>query len=285
MLVGVGVTAGAEPPGREAGTTGRGWDQNSRSSHVIVVITGSFPLQAVRYSRVARQSAQLCCGAVNFVGRPSHDWSVARIPFVDPVMDIQRSGERIAEVGGLSLCYETFGNPTDETVLLVMGLGLSMLYWREEFCADLARRGFHVVRFDNRDVGRSSTCPGPGISGWQFLRRRARPVYTIGDMADDAAGLLDAIAVGSAHVVGRLAGVVHRPGGRDPAPGRTRSLISIMGRPGDGRTGRLARRMLPAVPASCAPQRRGRRRRTWSARSAGSAPTDEPRPTTPTCAS
>ncbi|WP_293771350.1 alpha/beta hydrolase [Sporichthya sp.] len=160
-------------------------------------------------------------------------------------VEIQRSGERFADVGGLSLCFESFGDPTDETVLLVMGLGLSMLYWREEFCIELAGRGFHVVRFDNRDVGRSSAVSGPGISGWQFLRRRARPVYTLGDMADDAAGLLDAIAVGSAHVVGVSLGSFIAQEVAIRHPERTRSLVSIMGRPGDGRTGRVARRLIP----------------------------------------
>lgn len=169
-----------------------------------------------------------------------------RIPGVTDIpVDFPRSGERFAPVGGLSLCYESFGEPSDETVLLIMGLGLSMLYWRDEFCTDLAAGGYHVVRFDNRDVGRSSTVPGPGISGWQFLRRRARPVYTIGDMADDAVGLLDALAVDSAHVVGVSLGsfIAQEVAIRHPA--RTRSLVSIMGRPGDGRSGRVARRMIP----------------------------------------
>ena len=170
----------------------------------------------------------------------------ARIPYVtQPSTDLPRSGECFVDVGGLTLCYESFGEPSDETVLLIMGLGLSMLYWRDEFCADLAARGYHVVRFDNRDVGRSSTVPGPGISGWQFLRRRAKPVYTIGDMADDAAGLLDALRIDSAHVVGVSLGsfIAQEVAIRHPA--RTRSLVSIMGRPGDGRTGRVARRMIP----------------------------------------
>jgi pimeloyl-ACP methyl ester carboxylesterase len=91
--------------------------------------------------------------------------------------------------GGIRLCHQSFGDPDDPTVLLIMGLGLSMDWWREDFCAALADRGFHVVRFDNRDVGRSTHMNGPGISARGFLTRRARPVYTLGHMADDAAGL------------------------------------------------------------------------------------------------
>lgn len=156
-----------------------------------------------------------------------------------------RSGERFATVGELSLCYQTFGDPAEDTVLLIMGLGLSMLYWREDFCVELAGRGFHVVRFDNRDVGRSSACIGPGITGWQFLRRRARPPYTLGDMADDAAGLLAALDIRAAHVVGVSLGSFIAQEVAIRHPGRTRSLVSIMGRPGDGRTGRVARSMIP----------------------------------------
>ncbi len=159
--------------------------------------------------------------------------------------DVVRTGEQMAAVGGLSLCYESFGDADDEAVLLIMGLGLSMLYWRDDLCADLAASGYRVVRFDNRDVGRSSTVPGPGISGWQFVRRRARPVYSLADMADDAAGLLTALGIDAAHVVGVSLGSFIAQEVAIRHPGRTRSLVSIMGRPGDGRTGRVARRMIP----------------------------------------
>ena len=68
--------------------------------------------------------------------------------------------ESTASVNGIEVVYETFGDPADETVLLVMGLGVQMLGWDEEFCRLLAGRGFHVVRFDNRDVGRSTKIEG-----------------------------------------------------------------------------------------------------------------------------
>jgi pimeloyl-ACP methyl ester carboxylesterase len=165
---------------------------------------------------------------------------------------VSRSGEQFATVGGLTLCYETFGEDHDEAVLLIMGLGLSMLYWRDEFCTDLAASGYRVIRFDNRDVGRSSTLPGRGVTGWQFVRRRARPVYSIGDMADDAAGLLAVLGVHAAHVVGVSLGSFIAQEVAIRHPGCARSLVSIMGRPGDGQTGRVARTMIPLFlrPAS-----------------------------------
>src|SRR4051794_8779354 len=67
------------------------------------------------------------------------------------------AGEQFATVGELQLCYETFGDRTDPALVLIMGLGTQMIAWREDFCEQLAARGFFVVRFDNRDVGRSTT--------------------------------------------------------------------------------------------------------------------------------
>ena len=67
------------------------------------------------------------------------------------------SGEQFADVGrGVTLCYETFGASSDRPLLLVMGLGSQMIFWEEDFCEALAARGFHVIRFDNRDTGRST---------------------------------------------------------------------------------------------------------------------------------
>jgi alpha-beta hydrolase superfamily lysophospholipase len=63
--------------------------------------------------------------------------------------------EQFCTVGDVELCYEAFGEPGDPAMLLIMGLATQMLAWHEEFCEELAGRGFHVIRFDNRDVGRS----------------------------------------------------------------------------------------------------------------------------------
>ena len=153
--------------------------------------------------------------------------------------------ERFATVGDVELCYDAVGDPTDPTLLLIMGLGLSLDWWREDLCRDLAARGLHVVRFDQRDVGRSTHLSGPGITPWQFLTRRARPVYTLGDMADDAAGLARALDPRGAHVVGVSLGAMVAQEVAVRHPATALSLTSIMGRPGDGRTGRVSWRRVP----------------------------------------
>ena len=102
--------------------------------------------------------------------------------------------ERIVEANGIELCTEAFGDPADPPILLVMGIGTSMLWWDEEFCHMLADRGRQVIRYDHRDTGRSVTYE-PG-----------HPGYTGGDLVADAAGVLDAYRIDSGHVVGVSAG-------------------------------------------------------------------------------
>jgi pimeloyl-ACP methyl ester carboxylesterase len=146
----------------------------------------------------------------------------------------------------VQLCFEECGSPSDPLVLLVTGLGLDLCWWRDVFFTQLASRGFHAVRFDNRDVGRSTHFHGPGVSALQFMRRTANPTYTLGDMADDAAGLIAHLAPdGGAHVVGASMGSCIAQELAIRHPERVRSLVSIMGRPGDKRTGRLAKSMIP----------------------------------------
>ncbi|RZT87713.1 pimeloyl-ACP methyl ester carboxylesterase [Pseudonocardia sediminis] len=153
--------------------------------------------------------------------------------------------EDFTTVGDIRICHESFGSPEDPMVVLVMGLGLSLDWWREGFCRALAGRGFHVVRFDNRDVGRSTHVRGPGISAWGFVTRRATPVYTLGDMADDVGGLIAALDPRGAHVVGASLGSMVAQEVAIRHPSLTLSLTSIMGRPGDGRTGKVSWRMVP----------------------------------------
>ncbi|MEJ7772003.1 MAG: alpha/beta hydrolase, partial [Geodermatophilaceae bacterium] len=155
------------------------------------------------------------------------------------------TGEQFCQVGDISLCYEAIGDPEAEhTVVLIMGLGLQMVWWRDDFCAELVRRGMRVVRFDNRDVGRSSRVQGRGVSAVGFLRRRATPTYSLGDMADDTAGLIEQVAPQGAHVVGVSMGSLIAQEVAIRHGAGTRSLVSIMGRPGDGRSGTVAKRML-----------------------------------------
>ena len=102
--------------------------------------------------------------------------------------------ERMIEANGVELCTESFGDPADPPILLVMGIGGSMLWWEEGFCRMLAEGGRFVIRYDHRDTGRSVTYE-PG-----------RPEYTGADLIADAVGMLDAYGIPAAHVVGVSAG-------------------------------------------------------------------------------
>jgi len=96
----------------------------------------------------------------------------------------------IASANGLEICYETFGNPADPPLLLVMGLGAQMIAWDEEFCRTLADRGFHVIRFDNRDCGLSSKIEGGPIPNPAAAMGgdTSSAAYRLSDMAGDAVG-------------------------------------------------------------------------------------------------
>jgi pimeloyl-ACP methyl ester carboxylesterase len=102
--------------------------------------------------------------------------------------------EKVNKINGIDICTESFGNPERPAVLLIMGAMCSMVYWDEEFCQQLADTGRYVIRYDNRDVGRSSTYE-PGSSH-----------YTVVDMADDAVGVLEAYHIDEAHIVGMSLG-------------------------------------------------------------------------------
>ncbi|MGI8429869.1 MAG: alpha/beta fold hydrolase [Solirubrobacteraceae bacterium] len=168
-------------------------------------------------------------------------------------------GERRAAVSpSVELCYEQLGDRDDPLVLLVMGLGLDLCWWREDFFAQLPGRGLRAVRFDNRDVGRSTHFVGPGVSATQLLRRRAQRAYSLEAMADDAAGLIERLAPArGAHVVGVSMGAFVAQELAIRHPDRVDSLVSIMGRPGDGRSGRVSLRMVPEFlrPAPADPDR------------------------------
>jgi pimeloyl-ACP methyl ester carboxylesterase len=102
--------------------------------------------------------------------------------------------ERMIEANGVELCAEAFGDPTDPPILLVMGIGASMLWWEEGFCSMLADGGRFVIRYDHRDTGRSVTYE-PG-----------RPGYSGADLIADVAGVLDAYEIPAAHIIGVSAG-------------------------------------------------------------------------------
>ena len=126
-----------------------------------------------------------------------------------------------AQTNGIELEYEAFGDPSNPTMLLIMGLGVQMLGWDERFCNMLADRGFHVVRFDNRDIGLSTKIEGgPPPNPLELMAGNfSSASYTLDDMADDTAGLLDALDVDAAHVVGVSMGGMIGADARVPAPG------------------------------------------------------------------
>lgn len=150
--------------------------------------------------------------------------------------------ERMVRISrDVELCVDEIGDEDDPLVLLVMGMGLQLVWWRDDFCRELAERGYRVVRYDHRDIGRSTPFAGrsPGLVG--MLTRTARPAYTLEDMADDTGALIARLAPeDGAHVVGvslgsfvaQAAAIRHRAG--------VRSLVSIMGRTGDGMHGKVA---------------------------------------------
>lgn len=142
--------------------------------------------------------------------------------------------EEFCRVGEIELCYETFGDAADPTVLLVMGLGTQMVAWRPEFCEQLAAHGFQVVRFDNRDIGRSTKVGGRPPTMAQLLARSPKAGrYRLSDMAADAIGLLDHLGVRAAHVVGASMGGMIAQTMAARHPERVLSLASIMSNTGN----------------------------------------------------
>jgi pimeloyl-ACP methyl ester carboxylesterase len=143
-------------------------------------------------------------------------------------------GEQFCTVdGGIELCYETFGDPADPAMLLVMGLSMQMTGWHEDFCEALAARGFHVIRFDNRDIGRSQRIDGRVPTLRQLLMRDKRAArYTLDDMAADGFGLLDHLGIERVHVVGVSMGGMIAQTMAARRPDRVLSLVSWMSNTG-----------------------------------------------------
>lgn len=158
-----------------------------------------------------------------------------------------------ARANGIELEYESFGNPADPTILLIMGLGAQLTLWPLPFVEALVERGFHVVRYDNRDVSLSTKLdharpPRIGMLVLQrLLRLRPRVPYTIGDMAADAVGLLDALGIEKAHIVGASMGGMIAQIFAAIYPDRTVSLTSIMSTTGNPRLSRASREAMDVL--------------------------------------
>jgi pimeloyl-ACP methyl ester carboxylesterase len=134
------------------------------------------------------------------------------------------------EANGIVLCYETMGDPADPTLLLIMGLGCQLVAWDDALCQQLVEQGFHVVRYDNRDVGLSTKMDDAPVPDLLALAGgdASSATYTVEDMAEDAAGLLEALDIERAHVVGVSMGGMIAQALAIRHPERVASLCSIM---------------------------------------------------------
>ena len=138
-----------------------------------------------------------------------------------------------AHANGIDIEYETFGDPNAAPLLLVTGLSAQLISWEAAFCEQLADGGFHAIRFDNRDSGLSTRmqAAGPPDVAAAF-GGNAQPAYRLDDMADDSVGLLDALDIKAAHIVGASMGGYIAQLIAISHPGRVLSLTSIMSGPG-----------------------------------------------------
>ncbi|MBV8370706.1 MAG: alpha/beta hydrolase [Candidatus Eremiobacteraeota bacterium] len=163
-----------------------------------------------------------------------------------------------AAANGIRLCYETFGDPHAPPLLLIMGLASQMILWDDDFCELLAARGYWVIRFDNRDIGLSTRFPDARTPRFTELVLahatgvRFRVPYLLRDMAEDTVGLLDALDIRTAHVVGASMGGAIAQELAIHHPARLRSLTAIMSSTGSrwlpGPTPKALARLAKRIP-------------------------------------
>ena len=155
-----------------------------------------------------------------------------------------------ASANGLTIEYESLGDPADPAIVLIMGLGMQLLAWPDEFCRLLVRRGFRIVRFDNRDSGLSSRVAGQRSMNPMLamiaarLGLRVRAAYGLEDMARDTVGLMDALGIERAHIVGASLGGMIAQVLAARFPARVLSLTSIMSSSGNPKVSRPKKRAL-----------------------------------------
>ena len=197
---------------------------------------------------------------------------------------IAHQAEQFARANGIDICYETFGDPKAEPMLLIMGLSAQMVLWDDAFCEQLAARGFYVIRFDNRDVGRSSKLSGgKQLTSFELFKLRFFHIplvapYKLQDMAKDAVALLDALSIQSAHVVGASMGGMIAQEIAISFPERVRSLTSIMSTTGSPKLPQPTRHavaMLMAPPPNTKEEFLVRFEQTWKMLRVGKFPQDE----------
>jgi pimeloyl-ACP methyl ester carboxylesterase len=167
--------------------------------------------------------------------------------------------ECFASVNGVDLCYETLGDPEGRPLLLVMGLGGPLIWWDDQLCGMLVERGFFVIRYDNRDCGRSTMMSAASRPQplWALLSASGSASYTLDDMADDAAALLDHLDLPAAHVMGVSMGGMIAQALAARHPQRVLSLVSIMSTTGRRTVGRASLRALGLLLRRAPLDRRG----------------------------
>jgi pimeloyl-ACP methyl ester carboxylesterase len=163
------------------------------------------------------------------------------------------SAERFVTTSdGNELCFQTFGDPADDAALLIMGLGGPMTWWDPDFCVLLASKGFFVIRYDNRDTGKSSKVRHrirrPDVVK-AFLGRPIDAPYTLSTMGEDALAILDELAIERAHVCGVSMGGMIAQTLAIEHPERVASLVSIMSTTGARRVGFQDPKLFPALLA------------------------------------
>ena len=191
---------------------------------------------------------------------------------------------QLARANGIDICYEIFGEASAEPMLLIMGLGAQMIHWDDDFCRQLAARGFRVIRFDNRDIGKSSKLSGGKrltpieLLKLRFLKMPIAAPYRLGDMAQDTIGLMDALGIKSAHLVGASMGGMIAQEIAISFPQAVRSLTSIMSTTGNPKVpppSREATAVLMAPPPATKEEYFVRFAQTWKTLRVGSFPEDE----------
>ncbi|WGR91181.1 alpha/beta fold hydrolase [Bradyrhizobium sp. ISRA443] len=201
-----------------------------------------------------------------------------------PVTSLAHQPPQIVRANGIDICYEIFGHADAEPLLLIMGLGAQMIHWDDEFCRQLAARSFRVIRFDNRDIGKSSHLSGgKRLTALELLKLRLLRIpvaapYKLIDMARDTIGLMDALGIRTAHIVGASMGGMIAQEIAITFPERVRSLTSIMSTTGNPKVPgptREAAAVLMAPPPATKDEYFARFAQTWKVLRNGSFPEDE----------
>ncbi len=198
--------------------------------------------------------------------------------------DVAYQPPQLAKSNGIEICYDTFGAADGEPLLLIMGLSAQMVLWDDEFCQQLAAHGFRVIRFDNRDIGQSTKLTGgKRIGAMELLKLRffgipPQASYTLRDMAKDTTGLMDALGIRSAHIVGASMGGAIAQEIAIHFPERVRSLTSIMSTTGNlklPQPKREAMALLMSQPPTTKDEYVAMFARNWKILRQGSFPADE----------